>query len=193
VNITLVTGPAQEPVALAAAKEFLKVEHNLEDSFIERLIVSARQRAEQLTRNQLMTATWKLTLGAFCDEIRLPKPPLQLVTSVQYIDTAGTLQTVSAADYQVDLGGRQPGVMGRVVPAYGKVWPTARDELESVRVTFVAGWGDDPDEVPGPLVDWIMVQVATHFENRQLLEPGQLTELRFVDALLRPYTVRLVA
>lgn len=191
-SLTLITPPDGEPITLVDAKKFAKIEHDLEDSLVERLIVSVRQLAEQLTRAQLLTATWKLSLDQFSDVIRLPRPPLQSVTHIKYIDAAGALQTVDPADYVVETGGAQPGVQGSVQPAYGKVWPSARYQPDAVQVTYVAGYGAAGDTVPGPIMDWMLVQLVTRYENRQLLEAGQLTELRFVDALLNPYRVRIV-
>ena len=70
---------------------------------IQRLIQAATAKAEELCWRQLITATWV----AKCDrwpatELWLPKPPLQSVNSIQYVDAAGDTQTLDTSVYDVD-------------------------------------------------------------------------------------------
>lgn len=69
--------------------------------------------------------------------IRLPRPPLQAVTAVTYVDQTGVTQTLSPSVYQVDTQ-QEPG---RLAPAYQQVWPTTRVQMGAVQVTFLAGYG----------------------------------------------------
>ena len=45
-SITIVTPPASEPISLAEAKLFLRVDHNAEDGLIASLIGAAREAVE---------------------------------------------------------------------------------------------------------------------------------------------------
>lgn len=142
--------PAADPISLAEAKAHLRVEIPDEDELvIKPNIKAARKYAEDETGMQLVAATFKLTLDGFPGEGRngdggiddgwrvyLPSPPLQSVSSVQYTDTAGTVTTLAATEYRVDIT-RMPGV---IEPAYGKTWPTSRDQVGSVTITYVAGY-----------------------------------------------------
>jgi len=191
--ITQTVPPDKEPLTLEQVKGFLRIDHDEEDSFLERLIASARQQAEMITRNQFITATFRYDFDAFpCGSIELPRPPLQSISLIQYVDSEGQLQTVSASDYQVITQGKEPGVPGSVLPAYGKSWPTPRYQPDAVRITFLAGWGLESDEIPQPIIDWMLIRIATLYENRQLYEPGQIATVEFVDMLLRPYVVQKV-
>jgi hypothetical protein len=67
--------------------------------------------------------------------LELPKSPLLSVTSVQYVDGSGALQTLDPSQYLVDTATKP----GRVTPAFGLAWPVARRQMDAVRVTFVAG------------------------------------------------------
>lgn len=139
----LITPPYAEPVHLAEAKLWLRQEETADDALIDQAIADARRECEDRLSQQLIAATWKLLLDEFpgwahgCDDtIRVPLPPLIAVSSIKYLDTAGVQQTLSAADYLVDAASRP----GRIAPAYGKIWPSTRDQQSAVEVTFVNGY-----------------------------------------------------
>lgn len=67
----LVTAPAAEPLSLADAKAFLRVEHGDDDAIIASLIVAARNHIEALTRCVLITQTWRLVLDRWPDGGRI--------------------------------------------------------------------------------------------------------------------------
>lgn len=77
-----------------------------------------------------------LGLTPFGTPLRLPSPPLLAVDSIQYTDPDGTLQTMASADYQVDKL-TEPA---RLLPAYGKAWPSTRAVLNAVKIQFRAGY-----------------------------------------------------
>lgn len=185
--LKLYTPPAAEPVALANVKSHLRVDHGLDDTLIEGLITVARQEAEKITRRALITQTWELVLDRFpCHEITAPLPPLQSVTSIKYYDTDGAEQTLDAAAYQVDTD----SAPARIIPAYGLIWPTTRDQLNTVRIQFIAGYGDADTNIPQAIKQWIMIRVATLYENREAIAQGQpVQDLKFVDGLLDEYRV----
>lgn len=56
----LLTPPASEPLSVADAKSYLRVEHEDDDAIIAALIASARHHVEALTRTGLITQTWRL-------------------------------------------------------------------------------------------------------------------------------------
>jgi hypothetical protein len=70
--------------------------------------------------------------------IRLPRPPLQSVSSIQYVASGtGILTTMPSANYLVDASTRP----GRVAPAFGQIWPLLQQQLAAVQVNYVAGYG----------------------------------------------------
>lgn len=166
-TINVVTPPATEPLTLAEAKAHLRVDGTDEDTLITALIIAARESIETWSRRQLLTATLKLSLDEFpCGDgvIRIPRPPLQSVSSIQYVDTAGDLQTLAAERYQVDALG-QPG---RVAPAYGTHWPATRDQLNAVHVTFVAGYTSPPQTSK----HLARLLVGHFYANREAVDSG---------------------
>ncbi len=61
----LLAGPASEPVTLADAKTFLRVDHDADDVLIGSLIAAARRLVETATRRALITQTWRLVRDAW--------------------------------------------------------------------------------------------------------------------------------
>ena len=94
---------------------------------------------------------------------------------------------LNALLYAVDTDS-EPGL---VVPAYGESWPSARDEVNAVRVRFVAGYGDASD-VPAAIKTWIKMRVGTLYVNSTTIVTGTIVEALkrdYVDGLLDPYRV----
>jgi uncharacterized phiE125 gp8 family phage protein len=174
--LTLVTAPAAEPFADATLPRLqLRLTGTDQDSFFTSLAIpAARDRAEAATRRQLISATWDLVLDRFpsCDVIELPKPPLQSVTWIKYVDTAGTLQTWSAAEYlwQAPAGPRCR--RGRIEPAYGYFWPSVREQLGAVQIRFVAGYGAAGTAVPTRLLQAMLQDIGGLYEFREGLIAG---------------------
>jgi uncharacterized phiE125 gp8 family phage protein len=180
-----ITAPTVEPVSIAEAKEHLRIDHTRDDATIRAMITAARQYGENRTKRAWCTRTLELVLDEFEDVIYLPRPPLQSVTSVKYIDAAGTQQTVDSGDYEVDADHLPP----RVFPVYGGAWPATRDEVNAVRIRYDAGY---TTSIPQILKSWILSRVGTMYENRESLMVGQqVIEIPrpFVDALLDAFRV----
>ncbi len=109
---------------------------------IEDFITSAIEAYEEWTNNVLCMSTWELLLDRFPhrrDELITPAP-LVSVTSIEYKDTSGVLQTMPAADYVVDT--RNP-IVGRILPVYGKDWPCAYEEANSIMVRLIVGFAEE--------------------------------------------------
>jgi uncharacterized phiE125 gp8 family phage protein len=179
--LSLVTSPPVEPISLAEAKAHLRVEHDSEDVLIDIIIGAARGAAEEYTQRALVTQTWDLKLDGFDDVIEVPRPPLQAITSVKYVDQNGTLQTLSAAtDYQVDLPDGPYAQPGRIMPAYQMTWPIARKVFNAIEVRFVAGYGFAAD-VPKQIKQAMLLIIGHLYENREMVATlergGQVVEV----------------
>lgn len=190
--LVLVTPPASEPVSLKEAKEHLRVDHASDEALIASLIAAARDAVEAHTGRALVTQTWRLDLSAFpaCDGgIEIPKPPTASITSIAYTDTAGASQTLAGSEYTLvaDVGPRA-GV-ARVVPAYGKAWPSTQDVPNAVRITFVAGYGA-ASAVPQSIRAALLLLLGDLYGNREA-QTAQivLNSNPTLDRLLNPYRV----
>lgn len=169
------TLPTVEPVSLAEARKQVEIAtgYDRHDDHLTLLIAAARQRAEALTGRQLCTATWDLFLDNFAyGELYfvVPKPPLQSVTSITYVDTDGVTQTWSSANYVVSMS-REPG---RVSLAYGISWPEIRYQPDSIRVRYSAGYGL-AGSVPQALKAAMLLMVGHWFDHREDVIVGTST------------------
>jgi uncharacterized phiE125 gp8 family phage protein len=184
-TIVQTVAPAEEPVTTAEAKAHCRVDHDDEDTLIASLIVAARQWCESWTGRQFVTATWRLSLDGFpgC-AIRLPKPPLQSVSSVAYDAADGTATTLGSSAYRTDADSEP----GRLTPAYGLTWPTARCQTNAVRVTYVAGYGA-ASAVPKAVKQAILLLVGHWYANREAVGSGGVaSEIAMTaQALLTPF------
>ena len=135
--------PSTEPLTTAeVATQYLRIGHSNDNDEIGDLIPAARQEAEAWTFRAFITQTWVLRLCAFPDgPIVLPKPPLSSVTSVTYLDTAGDSQTWASSKYTVETPSGDYARHATIRPAYGEVYPATRGVVDSVTVTYVAGYG----------------------------------------------------
>jgi len=175
-----------EPVALSDLKDHLRITDTTDDALLSSLIVSCRNYAENSLGRALITQTWVKTLDEFPNAIELPYPPVQAITSVEYIANDGTLTLLAAAAYELDER-TEPGWL---VPAYDYEWPSTRPSINAVTVTYTAGYGDIGD-VPQAIKTWIMLMVGHLYENREAsLVSAPIVPLPFIDGLLDPYRVR---
>ncbi|RWN34167.1 MAG: hypothetical protein EOR97_05270 [Mesorhizobium sp.] len=112
----------------------------------------------------LLTQEWTLYLDCFPSCIELPLPPLQEIIHLKYLDTDGTLQTLDPSAYRVSgAGSWRP----EIAPAHGQTWPDSRYIADAVQVRFRAGYGDDEESVPPPILQAINVMAAHYYVERQ--------------------------
>ena len=179
--------PAVEPVSLADAKDWLKIDGPDEDKIISALITSARLAVEAATGLMLITQTWRLSLDAWPQSgtLLLTHAPLQDVESFWFPDQNGNLQIVPLTNLNINAGGREPKLTLR-----GNVLlPLQNQSAMALDLRF--GYGDTADKIPEPLKLVIKMLVALWHENRG--DDGASASLRWpeqVTALLQPFILR---
>jgi len=174
---TVVTGePAVEPLALPDAKTHLKIETSVtdDDALVTSLIKAARQHVEEHTHRKLIEQTLQTrfdTFPASNGAILVPWPKLMSLTSLQYIDTNGTTQTLTVTtDYVVDAYSEP----ARIVPAYGKNWPTTQAMINAVTLEYEAGYGAAAN-VPEAIVHAMKLIIGHWYQNREAVVLGTIT------------------
>lgn len=168
----LVTDAASEPVTTTEANSQLRLDVTTDNTYVATLITAARLALEAELNRSFITTTWKVTLDAFPfgnDAIILPRPPLIAITSIVYTDTSQQVQTLANTEYTVDIQSEP----GRIMPAYTKIWPLALPHINTVTITYTAGYGATAAAVPLSIKQAILAMVSTLYENRSTVVIGQ--------------------
>jgi uncharacterized phiE125 gp8 family phage protein len=179
----LLTAPAVEPVSLAEAKAFLRVEHNDDDDVIEALASASRIHVETQTRRALVTQSWRLAFDAWPPDGRVPvvPGPLQELTAARVYDFNGTALAVDVQAFVPDIGASALAFAPWAVPSPGRL-------AAGIELDVVVGYGDAAADVPEPLRQAIRLLNAHWYENRGLAALGTVTVLpTTVAALIAPY------
>lgn len=179
---SLVTAPSVEPLLLTEAKLHLRVDHTSDDSLITRLISAARHFAEKRTSRKFITQTWDISFDSFLStrNIDVPAAPLQSVTSIKYNDVNSVEQTLDASKYTVDTSGVDEG---RIALKTDETWPDTDDEINSVSVRIVAGYGNSGSDVPEDILSAMLLMIGHWYENRQEVVVGVSTTMVPLAAL----------
>lgn len=188
--LILVTGPETEPVTLAEAKLHCRVDLDTDDALIGSLITAAREYVERVCRPQLalISQTWRYVADELpASRFELRPYPLRSVSSIVITDDDGNETTYSSANYLVDTASEP----GRVTLKGTASWPsTTLRELNGFAVTFVAGFGDDPANVPQQIRQAMLLLIGHWYENReeQVITGAAPASVAFaVKALLAPW------
>jgi uncharacterized phiE125 gp8 family phage protein len=158
----IVNGPAIEPVALADAKKWLKLETSDDDDVIGALITAARLMVEAQIRRMLITQTWRLIYDRWPSSrlIKLPLAPFQSLIAMRVYDANGTAQAVSSSLYYVD------SVPDAARIIFGAPPPTPGRATAGIEIDVIVGYGATAASVPEPLRQAIRMLVTDWYENR---------------------------
>jgi len=161
-TIYLLAGPAEEPVSLAEAKAFLRLDDTAEDALVTTLITAARLHVEGTTARALIAQTWRLVLDGWPTDraVRLPVAPLMSLTAVTAYDAAGDGHELDLSQFDIDAATPRLLVPGDIAGM-----PSLR-ERQGLQIDYVAGYSADPEDVPADLKQAVLALVAYWFEHR---------------------------
>ncbi len=164
-DLRVSTEPAVEPVTLEEAKNFAKVDGTAEDGLIEGFITAARVAVEKILGRSLINQSLTLRLDEWIGEVLpLPRPPLVSITEVRTLDEDGVATVFDAANYYAITGDRAQLVLKSTATA-----PSNVDRYHGgFEVEYVAGYGEDPEDVPAGIRNAILQWVAVMYESRIL-------------------------
>lgn len=171
-------------ITLTEAKDFLRVEHDLDDDLITQIVKSSTLLAQNIVGQQLTTATYIQGEAKFAYEIDLFSP-VQSVTSVKYYDENNTLQTISTLSYQVlDFGLPHKLVFN---PDYS--FPAIYNRKDALQITYTCGMTTIPEDIQ----TFIKIKCGTAYELREEYQIGfnQMSKLedKYLLQFLTPYRV----
>lgn len=172
--LKLKTPPAVDPVTLAEAKAYCRVDHADDDVLIASLIKAATAHCDGnrgVLGRAIINQEWELYYDAFpAEALKIPLGPLVAVTSVEYAHPATGVMTVwPSANYEVDLASWE----GWIVPV--DQWPDTKDTINAVRITFTAGHGSTASAAPADIKQAILTLVAHWYAHREAINIGSIT------------------
>jgi len=205
-GLSVVTAATDLPLSMTETKEYLRLDEQVDDLLIRGLILSANEFVENITHRSLITRTLKLSIDAtYRDDIpirsgvytapyksfyksfiELPNAPVQSVTHVKYFNDSDVESTWATSNYYVDIE-REPA---RIVLRDGGTFPTDLRKSNGLEVTYLAGYGNNPSDIPETLRLAMLQYVTFLYEHRGDFErfpPPQPPSI--MQTLLQPYKI----
>jgi len=166
--------PAELPLTVEQLKAHARITHAEEDDLVAAYLAAAAEDVAAFLGRAVGQTVYRLTLDRWPDRacpVLLPRPPVQSIDAVRYLDTSGDWQSIAPAELQQDLA-REPA---RLLPAVGDTWPdTQQGAVAAVEIEFTAG---DDAAVPQRALQAIRMQAAGLFEFREDLQTDAVRAL----------------
>lgn len=178
-----VSGPTLEPVSLAEAKLWLRVDTSTDDELIAMLLSAARLGVEAMTRTLLITQSWRLIADRWPspEPISLPLCPLRNLQAIRVYDPSGAAQTIAAETYTLHVTPQSARLRFTTPP------PQPGREVAGIEMDVMAGFGDTPGDVPQPLRQAMLLLVARWYENRGDASADVMRPPADIEMLIAPY------
>jgi uncharacterized phiE125 gp8 family phage protein len=160
-TLTCTGMPEAEPVAVAEAKAFLRLDTTSEDDLIASLTRAAREDVESAAGLALIDQTWRLTLDAVprSGVVLLPRHPIREVIAVTAYGSEGEVSLVPADAWQADVISRPARLLFHRPP-------TQMRAINGIAIDFRAGFGEAGTDVPDLLKRAILSLAAHWYEFR---------------------------
>lgn len=172
--LELVTGPAVASLTLVEVKAQLRISHDDEDTLLTNLIHAAEAHVDgkgDLGR-AMITQTWSQWERQSPGHVRLRMTPVQALTAVEYYDAENTLQTAALADFEL----WRDGDFMICKPKDGAQWPSSARRPDAIKITYTAGFGDNPEDIPESIRVAMLMLVSHLYERTSAVEAGTLAE-----------------
>lgn len=173
-NWKVTTPPEFEPISLEQTKEYLRVEHTIDDDIIADLITAATDYCEQELDLAIMEQAITLKMDGFPSSrtFTLPRTNLIEIVSFDYLDASGSSQAFT--DYSVDSYSTPARIANK------DEWPETSEDLGSVTIVYKAGFGPNLTSVGNPPPQSIiqaMRMLITHwYDNRSAVVVGSINQ-----------------
>jgi uncharacterized phiE125 gp8 family phage protein len=193
-SLRIVTPPDNEPIDLDTVKQHCRVDSDYDDNLLTMYQTTARVLVENWLNRALITQELMFSITnsppptasplvpqslivfplnwppVIRKPISIPRAPCQNVSQVLW-GQVDDLQPADPDSYVLNLDVEPAQIMLKaplvpMIPAY------------SMQMTYTAGYGDDPGDVPQPIVHAILMVTAALYENRGDVE-GILSTIGF--------------
>ena len=204
-GLSVVTAATDLPLSMTETKEYLRLDEQVDDSLVRGYIIAATEYAENITHRSLITRTLKMSIDALTEldvplkegfsigaykrfyknYIELPNSPVQSVTNIKYFDDSDNESTWATSNYYVD-NQREPA---RIILRDGGTFPTDLRNANGLEITYVAGYGDNPSDVPESIRVAMLQYITFLYEHRGDTEAKTPEIPMITRSLLQPYII----
>lgn len=188
-RLTLLNGPAAEPLTLEEVKAHLRIDGDDEDAVLSSLITTSRLHVEAALGLALIWQNWRWQADCWPPGgvVDLMTRPLQSVDAIRVSDLEGGTVSVGPEDYWLANGGQS----ARIMPKSGR-WPEPGPRIGGINIEFTAGYGATAADVPEPIRHALKLLVAHWYEVRSPVNIGSIATRvpDTVSDLLMPYRIQ---
>lgn len=171
--LTTIVQPPAEPVTLDEVKLYLRIDGADEDNLLSSFIKAARINAESYLRRSLITQTLRMKFPyAICEREALWRAPVQQISSVTAYDIDDNSTLIDPSRYRLEDG--------------RDIYSVTEIFAHKLEVEYIAGYGDNPPDVPEPLRQGLLAHIANIYERREMAVIPQTAV-----SLYNPYRVYL--
>ena len=183
-SLDLLTAPASEPLDLATAKLWARIDDTAFDPILPMMISAARQNAEHELGVKLINQTWRLTLTDWpASTDRIPLFPVSDL-AITYWDGAAWA-TLSPLAYAFTRNGYGVSVTTRIGGSFAGLAPLVGPRI---RFDFVVGYGADGTFVPQAIRQWMAAHLALWIRSPEAAtERYAVVANPFLAGLLDPF------
>ena len=171
-SVELATGAVTEPVTLAQAKEYARIDGSSEDSLITNLITMARTHCESYIGKCIVLKTVTITSFTYPYQFQMPYGPLTNELNITKCVTLDQNGVETRLNYQVNAG------------LFPKLFILGGAQSYKFKLIYTAGFTTVPEDIKLA----IKMMVNTLYERREDFSDLQAIESPLgVKALLMPY------
>ncbi|MDZ7587688.1 MAG: hypothetical protein U5J78_00380 [Parasphingorhabdus sp.] len=160
---------------VAAAKAFLRIDHNAEDQFIAEAATTAARLCEEYIAQLLIIRSVSEIITASGDWCRLSQTPVRTITSVEALAVDGTRTLIAAENYAIDIDSN----------GFGWIRTSSDGGRVRLAVGYDAGISAAWSDIDAALIQGIIRLVAHIYSHRDADDGGAPPSA--VTALWRPF------
>jgi hypothetical protein len=196
----LIVATTVEPITLVEARGVLRLDTTAHDTYVDTLIVAAREFFEESTGRALLQQDWVAAIsglptladgadvwwdgvreGTISDlgasvarAIELPRAPLMDVLSIVSYDESNnaTTDNVLTSYYKDTIS--EPG---KLVLNNGSIWPVFTRPVNGLEINYRAGYGATADLVPVAIRNAIKMLVQHWYENPNVISENSVNKI----------------
>jgi len=159
-QVTVVEDSGVEPITLEELKIAARIDTVEENEYLESVIKATRLTCEKWLGRTLIEKTLRLTMSLWEQPMALPKAPAISITSIKTLDDYGAGTLIDPSEYYLSEN-KDPGFIYTPGSA-----PTGGRAHMGIEVIYKAGYGPEPEDVPSPLRQAILLWSTDIYENR---------------------------